>query len=278
MHNRNFKLVAACLCLVLLIVLPALSQEQQNSREFRLIDSYGDVNCEDTLARLDLLGIELRNNPSAKAYIIGYSGRSSPFSRILHRLKHARRYLIYTRGIDDTRIITIDGGHRENLTVEAWLVPIGVSPPEPTPAFRIESDETQARRFDYGYLDFIRENGRYRFYCCDICPLEIPDIEAYASLMRENPHSRAHVIIYFGYGPYWYNSHSGLDRRTGGFRIMARLLRNILVRDYGMNANRISVTYGGGREVTEMELWIVPSGAASPQPTPTHFGRRIRRR
>ena len=239
-----------------------------------MVDTYGDVPCDDTLARLDYFANALNEEPSARGYVIVYGGKDNAFGRVLHRLKHAKLYLENTRRIDAGRVVTIDGGRREELTVEAWIVPAGAAPPAPTASSQVKASRIEPRKFDYGYVEFHKEGGKYVLSCCDICPLEVPDLREYATAIKQEPESRAYIFIYFGFGDF--NSYSGIDRKPGGFRRMAGLLKGVLVRDYGMDASRIQIAYGGGRETLDMELWVVPRGASNPKPTPTHFRRRRR--
>ena len=44
----------------------------------------------------------------------------------------AKNYLVNTRGIEATRITTVDGGCRADLAVELWIVPTGANPPAAT--------------------------------------------------------------------------------------------------------------------------------------------------
>ena len=96
-----------------------------------------DVCCscsfDDQKARLDNLGIELQNDPTTTAYIIAYSGRTSRTGQADRLLTRARDYLIEKRGLDQARLVTLDGGYREEDCVELWIVPQGATPPRPTP-------------------------------------------------------------------------------------------------------------------------------------------------
>jgi hypothetical protein len=47
------------------------------------------------------------------------------------RAKRAQDYLVKVRGIDSSRIVTIDGGRRDRLEVELYALPISMSPPTP---------------------------------------------------------------------------------------------------------------------------------------------------
>jgi hypothetical protein len=275
MTHRTYKL-ASCLFTILILYFSVSAQERRNDSDPRMIDSYGDIPCGDTQARLDMIRSVLREHPSTRVFLIGYSGRDTPFDRLPYRFRYAKAYL-EGAGIDTSRLVTINGGYREDLWIDTFIVPENDSPPIPTPTIEIQPNLNAPRRFDTGYIDFFRENGRYRFYCCDMCPLEIVDFGEYARILRAEPNLRAHIFIYFGYRAD-FRSFSGIDRRTDGFRTMARLLRNMLIREYGMDTNRITIAFGGGREFSEVELWVVPNGVPLPRPTPTHFQRRRRSR
>ncbi len=100
------------------------------SREF-------DVCCscsfDDQKARLDNLGIELQNDPSTTSYIIAYAGRTSRAGQAERLLARAKDYLVQKRGVDPARLVTLNGGYREEDCVELWIVPQGATPPQATP-------------------------------------------------------------------------------------------------------------------------------------------------
>ena len=98
----------------------------------RRADEFGEIQRDDEKARLDNFAIALQNEPGAQGYIITYAGRRS---RPGYAQKHgafARDYLVNTRGIEANRIITLDGGYRESVSVELWIVPPGATPPAVT--------------------------------------------------------------------------------------------------------------------------------------------------
>jgi hypothetical protein len=112
-----------------MISLPPPPRENP-SREF-------DVCCtcsfDDQKARLDNLGIELQNDPSTTTYIIAYAGRTSRNGQAERLMARAKDYLTAKRGVDPARIITLNGGYREEDCVELWIVPQGATPPQATP-------------------------------------------------------------------------------------------------------------------------------------------------
>jgi hypothetical protein len=115
----------------------------------RKFDEYGNIAFNDEKARLDNFAIELQNDPGAQGYIIAYSGRRARANEAQARADRAKDYLVNTRGIDAGRIVTVDGGAREELTVELWIVPSGAAPPTASPtvdASEVQIIRTPARR------------------------------------------------------------------------------------------------------------------------------------
>ena len=92
----------------------------------RKFDEYGNIRFNDEKARLDNYAIQLQNSPTDRAVIIGYG---SCEGEGLTRANRAKDYLVNTRGIDASRIDTVDGGCRPELKVELWLVPAGAAAP-----------------------------------------------------------------------------------------------------------------------------------------------------
>jgi hypothetical protein len=89
-------------------------------------DEYGDIRFNDEKARLDNYAIQLQNTTGSQGYIIAYGACEGQGQT---RADRAKNYLVNTRGIEATRITTIDGGCRSDLAVELWVVPTGATPP-----------------------------------------------------------------------------------------------------------------------------------------------------
>lgn len=111
------------------------------SRDF---DECKNCTFDDQKARLDNLAVELQNDPTARAYIIAYGGRYSPLSQVEMLMKRARDYMVEQRGIDASRLVTVNGGFREDDSVELWVVPAGAEPPRATPT--VQAGEVKPRR------------------------------------------------------------------------------------------------------------------------------------
>ncbi len=113
------------------------------AREF---DECDNCTFDDQKARLDNLAVELQNDPSTRAYIIAYGGRTSPISQVELLMKRALDYIVEKRGIDAARIVTINGGFREVDSVELWIVPSGAAPPQATPTVQAGEVKPKKRR------------------------------------------------------------------------------------------------------------------------------------
>jgi len=94
-------------------------------------DEIGEIQRDDEKARLDVFAIELQNSPGAQGYIIGYGGRNKRFGTGQQRAQRARDYVVTTRGIDASRVVTIEGSPRATGATELWIVPAGATPPRP---------------------------------------------------------------------------------------------------------------------------------------------------
>ncbi len=108
------------------------------------------MRCEDVLARLGNLAIERDSEPNLIAFIIVYEGKYFDYSSFDAKNRIVRKYElpIFGQSIARTQSMQlrlkrwnypmskfyfIDGGFRENFTVEFWLVPEVATPPKPKP-------------------------------------------------------------------------------------------------------------------------------------------------
>ena len=115
----------------------SLPQQSTPSR----VDEYGNIRFNDEKARLDNYAIALQNDPGAQGYIICYGGRRGRTGEAQARCDRAKNYLVNERQIDASRVVTLDGGFREELTVELWVVPTGATPP--TASATVDPSEVQ---------------------------------------------------------------------------------------------------------------------------------------
>jgi len=114
-------------------VVSAVAPELKKSIVAREFDECNSCTLDDQKARLDNLAVELQNDPTTRAYIIAYGGRTSPIRQVERLITRSRDYLMTQRGIDASRLVVVNGGFREEDSVELWLVPSGAAPPRARP-------------------------------------------------------------------------------------------------------------------------------------------------
>jgi hypothetical protein len=111
-------------------IIAAIEKRAIVAQEF---DECNSCSYDDQKARLDNLAVELQNDPTTRAYILAYGGRRSPLGQVEKLMARSRDYLITQRGIDASRLVVVNGGFREEDSVELWIVPSGAPAPRATP-------------------------------------------------------------------------------------------------------------------------------------------------
>jgi hypothetical protein len=120
-------------------------------------DSFGDINCEDEMARLDNFAVQLQNEPSAKGLIVVYGGqrfrgRLPKRGEAEARGARLKPYLVNRRGIPMDQLMVVNWGYIKEWYVQLWIVPSGASIPDrlPTiPAEKIKFRKGTARARDF---------------------------------------------------------------------------------------------------------------------------------
>jgi hypothetical protein len=119
--NRSYAVAASYTAMV---------EEQVEARK---VDEYGKIKPVDENARLDNFAVELKADPTVQGYLITYGGRRSQAGEARKAAARAKTYLVKKRRLNAKRLATVDGGYREEASVELWLVPPGAQPPQATP-------------------------------------------------------------------------------------------------------------------------------------------------
>ena len=246
-HKLLILFVGLLLCSLLL---PIYAQEAEG-KEPRKVDSYDDKirSGEAEQWHLEDFLRALAKEPDAKAYIIAYGGREESPGKARRYAARAKNYMVEARGVDPTRIVTIDGGRRDEFIVELWLVPNSARPPRPEPTVTVEDvlgDNLLYDSFGVGCEDFGcgYEN-------------EAAHLDGFAAALKKEPKSWGCIIAY---------AQSGDDRTgeswdpPGTALKIARSQKNYLLKKQGFASTKITVVDGGysGRIV---ELWIMRPGA-----------------
>src|ERR1700730_807478 len=96
-------------------------------------DSYGVLPINEEKVRLDNFAAALKNAPGAQGYVLSYGSRREFAGDAKAMGERAKAYLVNERDIPAARIVTLEGGFREKLTIDLWMVPMGAVPPKPEP-------------------------------------------------------------------------------------------------------------------------------------------------
>lgn len=132
--NKNMRTLKSILAsLSLLLVMVGASSAAVESRK---IDEISNFSWEDLMARLDSYAIQLQTVPDSSGHLIIYDGRLSRRGEVQGWMDCVKNYLVDRRGIDSNRIMIVNGGYREKMTVEMWLVPPGENLPQATPTVK----------------------------------------------------------------------------------------------------------------------------------------------
>jgi hypothetical protein len=232
----------------------------------RLIDSFGEINTSDLKARLDNFAIELQNDPNSRGVVAAYGAQHRFPGWPLRRARNALRYLVEMRGIDASRVSLVNGGPRDETTIELWHLPAGAEPPvKPFDISLLLAGERTPLPFDRFVVmergdPLLGEEG-------DPYPDDAGLYEYFAEVLRRDPGLRGYVI---GYA-------ARRGSRAADRRIASRAKLTI-VKSYAVDVSRLVAVGGGRREYKMIELWLVPPGAAPPRPTPEARPARRRRR
>lgn len=148
------KLIAAAIYLSLLLTFPVASRAKSEARKFLEYGSDG-ANCETEMAHLDNYAIELLSAPGVQAYVVVYGGRrDTARSELRARRSRIKRYLVNERGIEPARVTVVNGGFRENLTIELWLIPADVEPPRAQPTVSLGGVKYRRAKYSFDCSTF----------------------------------------------------------------------------------------------------------------------------
>jgi len=87
-------------------------------------DEYGDIKYRDEQARLDNFAIQVSNWPKSSGIVLMSAGQKTFKGEVPYRLARAKSYLTQIRGMDSSRILTIDCGFSRELLVALYVIPV----------------------------------------------------------------------------------------------------------------------------------------------------------
>lgn len=254
-----------CALLIVLLTLLALNSAfgQANRLEPKKFDEIGYLNHENYSAHLDAIAVALQQDPTVQGYFIFYNGPKSLPGAAFRYVKRLQNYMVGPRGIDPSRLILLEGGQRDGLTVEFWLAPPGGSTPVPDPAASVK---LAAKSFLYDSYNFdcdplFEPKGRAPYYSedCGYSGMEYEDqsarLDGFIKAVSQTPGATARLVVYS----------RTRDARTKVLKFIQKE-RNYLVSKGGLNSSNIAVVSRKARQYRSVELWVVrplPAGKIS---------------
>ena len=229
----------------------------------RKFDEYGRVGGCDQGARLDNFVNAFQDDPTLEAYVLSYGPAGEIWGSGKSHLSIINDYLVNARGVREGRVKMIYGGRNADLKeprIELWLAPRGAAPPEPqhfetsVETFTGKFDEQEA--WDGFNLDVEGEGSGGPSVGGGVT------MAALADMLNQQKDSQAYLVAY-----------NGSDAVPGAWRRVAER-RVDLLKQAGVNSDRIKVVYGGSMKDTTVQFWVLPQDApppvkdAGPEPLP----------
>ena len=136
---RRFRHYMKQTILSVLVLTLLLTHSSAQTKEAEKLSEVGLRSCDHTTSHLDNFLIYLMNNPNYKGYVIYYDGyqlaknrRYVIWQEASYRLHFFKRWLKGREKVDESRIVYVNGGYRNNYGAEFWLVPEGAETPKPS--------------------------------------------------------------------------------------------------------------------------------------------------
>ncbi len=193
------------------------------------VDQFEKVNCEDLLARIDNLLVQLENNPESSAFIVINSKKGAP--RGAEDSKTLIETIFQLRRFDLKRLRIVRGKESESDGGMFYLVPPGTDDPIKPAAAWPEKNLDFGSPFIYG----VEADD-------DPCP-SFP-LPKYAETLRSNPSLRGHIVFF---------PHPRRNRNA----LMKEWTKALTV-DHKIPRRQLRFFFGKASEWSYTEFWLVP--------------------
>ncbi len=241
------KLITGCLLAVLLAPI-CFSRQQTSIKPAYKLKDITDFGCCGVDLELTILIEALRKEPEAGAHIIGYIGPGDPPGKLLRYLRYIELNLPDFIGDSSHSVSVANGGQREKFTIEMWIVPEGASlPASHGKPSQSNSDSPSAYVFDEAGVLIMDYNKESYLSFGLACTLSYPDWGEFFRILRDKPELRGHIVIYVGH-----------DDSVRYANKIQRFLRANLREHYAKEVKNLTMAYGGKREWSQIEIWLVP--------------------
>lgn len=223
----------------------------QEKPETELVESFGAIECEGILARLDNFLITIRNEPGANGYVI-FHGGSDPIQNSTY--ERAVRNHFRMRRFDKNRYQVTTGNPLPEIKVELWLGRKGAKPPvEERKHSLLLNRAAEPYLFAADAVEVLEIEGKltYLTHGCDVCCIDAADLNLLSDFLEANPGMRADVRVY-----------SRTKARADQF---IRLFLKEASEDSKIPLNRLKIRYAGvnketlqlHKKVSTVKIWLV---------------------
>jgi len=211
---------------VLLFVISGFAQEKPKAN---LVDEFGKITCEDLLARIDNLSVQMSNNPTSTAFV-GIQPQENTLTKAIYYKQYIEK-TFQRRNYDSSRLRIVQGKETDSIAGSFWLVPPDAEDPvkETLPWPEKKLDLTKPFIFDSE-----ADEGVCRTFSA----------RTYAELLKANPNVRGHIVVH----PYL------RGQRTETALHWLRIFRE----DFNVPKNRLRVFITKPTDWPYVEFWIVP--------------------
>jgi len=135
--------IAVCVAVLICSTVLAGRANYQNARK---ANEFTGVNWENAMANLDSFTIEMQNVPQGYGVVFVYGGQARRLNEANAFLKCMKDYLVMRRRVDVNRLIFVNGGYRDNVSVELWLAQDRADAPNPSPTIKPAAVKFKGRR------------------------------------------------------------------------------------------------------------------------------------
>jgi hypothetical protein len=243
------------LALILGLWLTVQAFAQESPRLFKTITAVG---CCELDLELTILAEALAKEPDSQPFFVGYGGQGDSPGKVLRYLEYIKRELPSALNKNSYPITIINGGYREEFSIEIWIAPKGTSS-STLIGSEWSADYFTPFKFDelsVTIIDWPDNTSRLSFG--ELCTLSYPNWAEVFDMLRNNSGSRVHIIVY-----------AGIKEKSRRATRLIRFLRAELNEYYPQESKRVTIEYGGKskEDWSEIDIWYVPDGGMSPKPT-----------
>ena len=197
-----------------------------------LVDEFGEVTCEELIARQDNLINLLENDPTSIGYAVIYGKKDN--LRAVWRNKRFLDGQTEFRRFDEQRLIIIRGKEAEQLRIQFWKVPVDAEKP------------------DFGEIawDFSLSKFKKPFIFSSTdwevnpCPIGL-QLKTYSNYLTANANARGNIVIF--------------AKTKKEFQKDKKKLSDKLTNEYKVPLNQLRFFYKKTKtNYTYHEFWLVP--------------------